>query len=852
MAKKLEIQDQYTHLSYPQIWNAWSIKQRLHFLDDHRHKIPGADELPNRAEWAELDFARLAQNIQSIFAQHVEHGQYGKGGSLPSKIRIIEDKVMPFEDEPNRIVHHITGIYKDYYFQAKTDNSYLFGYNSTNIGKRSIYKLRIDKLTFDPDLVTSLINRMDYPQYEPNPIAIFEDDEWKIKKLDTASDKEAIKIIIQHLEDIALSKGSQKEEYESGGPLSHQNIIASGTMNTQDGEIEGCVRWNDYWEKYQVSIDGEPSGEFDDPESAIGELNRAGFSNVVKYEKGGQVDGPTVEGITVYPWIRPKDYEQGETVVVHYNSAPQITKVKTVDGNDYYTMENGAQYYYDEIVPTKLKYEKGGSLSSIESEIKAALDALHKNGIENYNSEAATQAENAIFNKLYKQYGYNPDDDANQADYQYNLKATDEERLQYLLDTVLPRLRKSPEETMHTILTSLNQQPLAKDIRAQIATMLATPSIAKLPASNPKVKKLVAKLKDKYALAFEAPYTREELESAILGFKILADDGDEVAKAKIADLQALLDEMVEKKEDGGLIVTHVQYESAVLETVGNNNYLRINGDSWKLTDDQLADLLRELEAVNQNPLSAAEYLLKLDKSKFESITKKEKGGPLIASKTNAVELYAYLDNTDVKAKPVYVIKQGFLFKITKNPEEAYQFKSEEEIEKAIAALSKKYKDVAWVKQHCEFEKVDKFGKGGPTGNAVNPKKAIDYALAMVERNKKYADLNKRILAKKKEIEQNDKKKRSKNKKIHIAAINKASYLQRELEKMDNEEREEISASTGLDGYDLTERANGEMIQIYDLHMNGSNPTWLKKFIEEEESFGAPKTKPASKPKFKKS
>lgn len=67
------------------------------------------------------------------------------------------------------------------------------------------------------------------------------------------------------------------------------------------------------------------------------------------------------------------------------------------------------------------------------------------------------------------------------------------------------------------------------------------------------------------------------------------------------------------------ITTHVQYESAILETVGKNNYLRYNGQSWKLTDDQLSDLLKELEAYS-NPMTAANYLVKKDKTNYEKIT----------------------------------------------------------------------------------------------------------------------------------------------------------------------------------------------------------------------------------------
>lgn len=67
------------------------------------------------------------------------------------------------------------------------------------------------------------------------------------------------------------------------------------------------------------------------------------------------------------------------------------------------------------------------------------------------------------------------------------------------------------------------------------------------------------------------------------------------------------------------ITTHAQYESAILETVGSRHYLRLNGDSWKLSDYQLSELLHELTPCN-NPLSAAKILLDLPKEKYQKVT----------------------------------------------------------------------------------------------------------------------------------------------------------------------------------------------------------------------------------------
>lgn len=80
---------------------------------------------------------------------------------------------------------------------------------------------------------------------------------------------------------------------------------------------------------------------------------------------------------------------------------------------------------------------------------------------------------------------------------------------------------------------------------------------------------------------------------------------------------------INNKMENNQIKTHVQYESVILETVGTRHYLRMNGLSWKLTDTQLIELNKELEEYN-NPLSAAKYLMKIDKSKYESVSLEQK------------------------------------------------------------------------------------------------------------------------------------------------------------------------------------------------------------------------------------
>lgn len=68
------------------------------------------------------------------------------------------------------------------------------------------------------------------------------------------------------------------------------------------------------------------------------------------------------------------------------------------------------------------------------------------------------------------------------------------------------------------------------------------------------------------------------------------------------------------------IVTHVQYDSVILESVGTRHYLRINGESWQLSDSQL-DALNKMVLNFSNPLTAAKFLMMLKKTKYKKITK---------------------------------------------------------------------------------------------------------------------------------------------------------------------------------------------------------------------------------------
>ncbi len=220
-----------------------------------------------------------------------------------------------------------------------------------------------------------------------------------------------------------------------------------------------------------------------------------------------------------------------------------------------------------------------------------------------------------------------------------------------------------------------------------------------------------------------------------------------------------------KFEQGGQITTHVQFKSALLETIGGNNYLRVNGESWQLTDAELKEVLDEMASKDiDNPLSAAEYLVKLDKSKYKAVsvdegdyvtikdkdgtyyivgihkgnaTVKKVGGGNMAYNANVddltvvqkaagkfsnggitpsrdtkVQVYGYKDPMDPRDKPIYIGKKGFIFKTVTHIDDAYSFTSEEEMDRAITEVNKKTKDkngdpISWAKQHCEYEGIKK-------------------------------------------------------------------------------------------------------------------------------------------------
>lgn len=163
---------------------------------------------------------------------------YAKGGPITSTIRIIEDEITNRSDdgEPHRIYHKVAGVYKNYYFTAKTNTDAVNRHKDfiDSINNGGITQLELWKLSFDPSTVTTLINKMDYPEIDSSELLVYFTDgrfgKCKTNKVRSGENKEAYHTIVKHLEALAKSSGSQKQEFKEGG-----NVRDS--INLEPGDI---------------------------------------------------------------------------------------------------------------------------------------------------------------------------------------------------------------------------------------------------------------------------------------------------------------------------------------------------------------------------------------------------------------------------------------------------------------------------------------------------------------------------------------------------------------------------------------------------------------------------------------
>src|SRR5574343_160067 len=69
------------------IWENWTIKQRYHFLKDHKAEIQKAFKKENKnasinaEKWASVIYPDLDKSIQKAIFVHVSEGKYSLGGS---------------------------------------------------------------------------------------------------------------------------------------------------------------------------------------------------------------------------------------------------------------------------------------------------------------------------------------------------------------------------------------------------------------------------------------------------------------------------------------------------------------------------------------------------------------------------------------------------------------------------------------------------------------------------------------------------------------------------------------------------------------------------------------------------
>ncbi|NOQ37594.1 hypothetical protein GQ472_01775 [archaeon] len=51
-------------------------------------------------------------------------------------------------------------------------------------------------------------------------------------------------------------------------------------MDTKDGKIKGVVKYNDFYERYNLFIDGSHYGQFKNFNDGVDELKRSGFKKI--------------------------------------------------------------------------------------------------------------------------------------------------------------------------------------------------------------------------------------------------------------------------------------------------------------------------------------------------------------------------------------------------------------------------------------------------------------------------------------------------------------------------------------------------------------------------------------------
>ena len=117
------------------------------------------------------------------------------------KIVLLKNLITTRKDDKKRIYHTIEGTYGEYYFFAKTDNSFKQNFASDGINKRSVYKLDV-WIGGNPIGRDSIKGK---GIHVSNDLVAAYDNKWE-KKPTTTTDKLTVNSLIQLLEVIADEK----------------------------------------------------------------------------------------------------------------------------------------------------------------------------------------------------------------------------------------------------------------------------------------------------------------------------------------------------------------------------------------------------------------------------------------------------------------------------------------------------------------------------------------------------------------------------------------------------------------------------------------------------------------------
>lgn len=94
---RFQIKNQYEGKTPKEIWNAMSFRQKEHFLRDHKNVCELTEEEIQALyflNWDELNESPLKNNVVEAFTEHINEGQYAKGGEVSSqKIYEVEYEI---------------------------------------------------------------------------------------------------------------------------------------------------------------------------------------------------------------------------------------------------------------------------------------------------------------------------------------------------------------------------------------------------------------------------------------------------------------------------------------------------------------------------------------------------------------------------------------------------------------------------------------------------------------------------------------------------------------------------------------------------------------------------------------